>query len=92
MATHSSILAWRILWTGEPAELQSMGLHRVRHILVTNTFTFTYPYMLTRLGSILIGWEERNAVMKKNINYYLPSCDLIIREFEIGLFIKKSLI
>ena len=26
MATHSSILAWRILWTEEPGGLQSMGL------------------------------------------------------------------
>ena len=26
MATHSSILAWRILWTEEPGELQSIGL------------------------------------------------------------------
>ena len=26
MATHSSILAWKILWTEEPARLQSMGL------------------------------------------------------------------
>ena len=30
-ATHSSILAWRILWTEEPGGLQSMGLHRVGH-------------------------------------------------------------
>ena len=30
-ATHSSILAWRILWTEEPGGLQSMGLQRVRH-------------------------------------------------------------
>ena len=29
-AAHSSILAWRILWTEEPGRLQSMGLHRVR--------------------------------------------------------------
>ena len=29
MATHSSILAWRIPWTEEPGELQSMGLQRV---------------------------------------------------------------
>ena len=29
MATHSSILAWRILWTEEPGELQSRGLQRV---------------------------------------------------------------
>ena len=31
MATHSSILAWRIPGTGEPGGLLSMGLYRVRH-------------------------------------------------------------
>ena len=31
MATHSSILAWRIQWTEEPGELQSMGSQRVGH-------------------------------------------------------------
>ena len=31
MATHSGILAWRIPWTEEPDELQSMGSQRVRH-------------------------------------------------------------
>ena len=31
MATHSSILAWRISWTEEPGGLQSLGLQRVRH-------------------------------------------------------------
>ena len=35
MATHSSILAWRIPWTEETDELQSMGSQRVRHDLVT---------------------------------------------------------
>ena len=29
LATHSSILAWRIPWTEEPGGLQSMGLQRV---------------------------------------------------------------
>ena len=29
MATHSSVLAWRIPWTVEPGELQSMGSQRV---------------------------------------------------------------
>ena len=37
MATHSSILAWRISWTEEPGGLQSMGLQRVRHDRATNT-------------------------------------------------------
>ena len=31
MATHASILAWRIPWTEEPGRLQSMGLQRVGH-------------------------------------------------------------
>ena len=31
MATHSSILAWRIPWTEEPGGLQSMGSQRLRH-------------------------------------------------------------
>ena len=31
MATHSRVLAWRILGTGEPGGLPSMGAHRVRH-------------------------------------------------------------
>ena len=31
VATHSSILAWRIPWTKEPGELQSMGSQRIRH-------------------------------------------------------------
>ena len=31
MTTHSSILAWEILWTEEPGRLQSMGLGRVGH-------------------------------------------------------------
>ena len=37
MATHSSILAWRISWTEEPGGLQSTGLYRVRHDCVTFT-------------------------------------------------------
>ena len=33
MATHSSILAWRIPWTEEPGRLQSMGSHTHIHIV-----------------------------------------------------------
>ena len=39
MATHSSILAWRIPRTEEPGSLQSMEMQRVRHNWVTFTFT-----------------------------------------------------
>ena len=41
MATHSSILDWRIPWTEEPGRLQSMGSPRVRHDF---TFTFTFHF------------------------------------------------
>ena len=40
MATHSSILAWKIPWTEEPRGLQSMGLQRVSHGWATNTLTW----------------------------------------------------
>ena len=40
MATHSSILAWKIPWTEKPDRLQSMGLQRVGHNWVTLLFTF----------------------------------------------------
>ena len=35
IATHSSTLAWEILWTDEPGGLQTMGSQRVRHNLAT---------------------------------------------------------
>ena len=31
MATHCSILAWKILWAGEPGQLQSTGSQRLRY-------------------------------------------------------------
>ena len=50
MATHSSILAWRIPWTEEPGRLQSMGSQRVGHNWVNNIFT-----------DILVYWYGRNT-------------------------------
>ena len=58
MATHSSVLAWRILGTGEPGGLgpQSMGSHRVGHdwsdlaaaaaVLLDQSFTLTTSFNL----------------------------------------------
>ena len=43
MATHSSILAWRIPGTEEPGGLQFMGSQRVGHDWATNTFSFQLP-------------------------------------------------
>ena len=49
MATHSSILAWRIPWTEKPGRLQSTGSQRVGHDLATehtHTYVQIYIYIL----------------------------------------------
>ena len=57
MATHSSILAWRIPWTEEPVRLQSMGSQRVRHHWVNNTF------LKSPLGNFCLktAWYPKNS-------------------------------
>ena len=51
MATHSSTLAWKILWMEKPGGLQSMGSQRVGH-----DFTFTFILITVRyLLIVLIG-------------------------------------
>ena len=45
MPTHSSILAWKIPLTGKPG-LQSMGLQKVRHNLVTKQHLFTQSQVI----------------------------------------------
>ena len=50
MATHSSILAWRIPWTEEPGGLQSMGSLRIGRNLGTNTFIFFIKLQIHVLG------------------------------------------
>ena len=43
MATHSSILAWRIRWTGKPGRLYSPWGHRVGHDLATTHTRWPVP-------------------------------------------------
>ena len=60
MATHSSILAWRILWTEEPGKLQSMGSQRLGHNWATKHST-AYSVYLTEDWIVLEKWWIRNA-------------------------------
>ena len=53
MATHSSILAWRISWTEGPGGLQSTGLQRVGHSWATNTHTQVHTAVLLTAGTML---------------------------------------
>ena len=50
MATHSSILAWKIPWTEKPGGPQSVGSQRVRQDRVINTSTIKY------IGNVVIIW------------------------------------
>ena len=43
MATHPSILAWKILWTEEPGVIQSMELQRAKHNLASEQQQQNYP-------------------------------------------------
>ena len=45
MAAHSSILAWRIPWTGEPGGLQSMGVSKVGNELATKQQQQQSPWL-----------------------------------------------
>ena len=46
MATHSSVLAWRIPWTEEAGGLHSIRLQRVRHVWVTLSEAYHYPHSM----------------------------------------------
>ena len=83
MATHSSILAWRIPWTEERGGLQSMGSQRVGHDWGTNTSTSMglvgpIPEVCQRL-------KERGS--KKGHLFLKAVC---MKSQEGGLLIRKS--
>ena len=48
MATHSSLLAWEILWKEETGRLQSMGLQRVGHSLATELKSLRLDLLLEK--------------------------------------------
>ena len=55
MDTHSSILAWRIPWTEDPARLQSLGSQRVEHDWVTKFLCFTFAFCFVTLNLLSKG-------------------------------------
>ena len=73
MATHSSILAWKIPWTEEPGRLQFMGLQRVRNDLATNTFTYVHSLLLMK-------WSVTTISYVWTIEKLLPSKEDSLRK------------
>ena len=61
MATHSSILAWRIPWTEKPGGLQSMGSQRVRHNLTTEHTLMPSSETVALRQCILLAWHPHGS-------------------------------
>ena len=74
MATHSSILAWRISWTEEAGGPQSMGLQRIGH-QVTNIFTLIQNSPLVFLAPAGLNIVLLNlGLFLTLINIYIGLC------------------
>jgi len=68
MATHSSILAWEILWTEEPGGLQSMGLQRVRHDWA-HPHAHQEPRSITVWVNVIVGFMSPNLETLESIYF-----------------------
>ena len=68
MATHSSILAWRIPWMEEPGGLQSMGLQRVRNDWATSLSLSHHRYPTCMVKFIQVEVRKLQAIS----DFYFP--------------------
>ena len=92
MATHSSILVWKIPWTEEPSGLQSMRSQSTGHDWVTNTLHFFNQRSKNKRVNIRKkkGGKDKDSInqslvrlMKKaNKTYYEWEGDTIIHRYE----------
>ena len=89
MATHSSILTWRIQWSEEPSGLQSIELQRVRHDLLTkpppphNWYLFYFHQVsaiflpLSTFSwwfNFFLHWKHRSSQKSPPTHSYHKSC------------------
>ena len=94
MATHSSILAWKIPWMEEPVRLQSMGSQRVGHnwAISLSLFTFFNTYYVPRtvvavtykipgLCHTVLHFYQQHKLFKNKKKETNTSCSL---RYEIG--------
>ena len=86
MATHSSILAWRIPWTEELGRLQSIGLQRVRHNWVTTTHTQIWASLVLLF---LVPWGVKVGCLFKIFLFFLMQAWISIN-FPLRIIIATS--
>ena len=83
MAIHSSMLAWKILWTEEPGRLQFMGLQRVRHDWVTS-LSFFLVLLLTLENFLKEDANQQNNSMHTATFYvFIHSTNLMKLLFQV---------
>ena len=68
MATHSSILAWEILWTEEPGELQSMGSQKSQTRLSDQTTTSGVEHLSICLVAICISTSRKRSGFERKFH------------------------
>ena len=74
MATHTSILAWRIPWTEEPGGLQSIGSQRVGRLKQLSIHAYTLYYILLYLAPVN---QSKQTII------FLPPMDWEIWQIEV---------
>ena len=74
MATHSSILAWRIAWTEESCGLQSMGLHRVGHDWGANTHLILIAGLINFYSATRSSQNQSEGRSRKDTDPVKQSC------------------
>ena len=69
MATHSSVLAWRIPWTKEPGRLQSLGAQGVEHDLSDWACKHIVHYIthIALLECVVVGRGRFNAEKRRKL-------------------------
>ena len=70
MAAHSSILAWRIPWTEEPARLHTVcGVARVGHDLVTKQPPYSSPEQDGPSTVVLVNRQPSNLMAEPSVSF-----------------------
>ena len=73
MATHSSILAWEIRWTGEPGRFQSLGSQRVGNDLATEQHFINYKmYGYNLIKFIDLSCPSQCKIFKSILDFAQP--------------------